>query len=81
MEVGIAKAKDTFSELIDRAEKGEVITVTRHGKAVAAIGPSGDRPSRDEIEAVVRDMDARRSRMPRLTDEEIVAFVREGRKY
>ncbi|GAA2846345.1 prevent-host-death family protein [Aminobacter aminovorans] len=37
MNVSIAEAKAKFSELIKRAEAGEEIIVTRHGKAVATI--------------------------------------------
>lgn len=38
--VGAYEAKTRFSELIERAEKGERITITRHGKPVAEIGPA-----------------------------------------
>lgn len=37
MNVSVAEAKAKFSELIKRAEAGEEIIVTRHGKAVATI--------------------------------------------
>ncbi|HEX3810166.1 MAG TPA: type II toxin-antitoxin system prevent-host-death family antitoxin [Rhizomicrobium sp.] len=33
----VAETKNSLSELIDRAEKGEEIIVTRHGKPVAKI--------------------------------------------
>ena len=39
-EVGIFDARNTFSALIELAEKGEEITITRHGRAVAKIGPA-----------------------------------------
>ena len=38
-EVGIFDARNTFSALIELAEKGEEITITRHGKAVARLVP------------------------------------------
>lgn len=38
-EFATAHAKARFSELIARAERGEEITVKRHGKAVARIVP------------------------------------------
>jgi prevent-host-death family protein len=39
MEAGILEARNAFSSLIERVEKGEEITITRHGKAVARIIP------------------------------------------
>ena len=39
-EVGIFDARNSFSALIELAEKGEEITITRHGRAVAKIGPA-----------------------------------------
>ncbi len=35
--VSLRDAKATFSNLVDEAVKGEFITITRHGKPVAAI--------------------------------------------
>lgn len=35
----VGEAKARFSELLGRAERGEEITVRRHGKAVARIVP------------------------------------------
>ncbi len=37
--IGAYEAKTRFSELIERAEKGERFTITRHGKPVAEIVP------------------------------------------
>jgi prevent-host-death family protein len=38
--IGAYEAKTRFPELLDRAEKGERFTITRHGKAVAEIVPA-----------------------------------------
>lgn len=35
--VGLAEAKATLSALIDRVEKGETITITRHNEPVAEL--------------------------------------------
>jgi prevent-host-death family protein len=40
-EVGIRELKNRTSRVIDRVADGEVITVTRRGKAVARIVPTG----------------------------------------
>lgn len=37
--VGAFEAKTKFSELIDKAEHGENVIITRRGKPVAMIGP------------------------------------------
>ena len=36
-EIAVGEAKARFSELLSRAEHGEVITIKRHGRAVARI--------------------------------------------
>ena len=38
--IPIAEAKNRFSELVARAEAGEDIAVTRHGKPVARLVPA-----------------------------------------
>jgi prevent-host-death family protein len=37
--IAVAEAKARFSELIDRASRGERFLVLRHGRPAAAIGP------------------------------------------
>lgn len=37
MEVTIVKAKNTLSDLIRRVERGEEVTITRHGRSVAEL--------------------------------------------
>jgi prevent-host-death family protein len=39
MNVSVAEAKAKFSELVKRAEGGEEVAVTRHGKVVARLVP------------------------------------------
>ena len=38
--IGTFEAKNKLSELLDRVEAGEEITITRHGKAVARLVPA-----------------------------------------
>lgn len=40
---GIAEAKAKFSLLIEQVERGEAVTITRHGKTVARILPAAKR--------------------------------------
>ncbi|HZB88581.1 MAG TPA: type II toxin-antitoxin system prevent-host-death family antitoxin [Terracidiphilus sp.] len=39
MEVSTAAAKNRLTELLRKAEAGERVVITRHGKPVAQIGP------------------------------------------
>ena len=39
-QVGAFEAKNTFGSLLDRAEAGEEILITRHGRPVARIVPA-----------------------------------------
>lgn len=41
--VGIYEAKANLSNLVDRVDKGEEVTITRHGKAVARLVPARTR--------------------------------------
>lgn len=47
MNVPVAEAKAKFSELVKRAEAGEEVLVTRHGKVVARLVPPVE-PTADE---------------------------------
>jgi prevent-host-death family protein len=44
--IGAFDAKTNFSKLLERAERGETIIVTRHGKPVAKIGPVDEEAKR-----------------------------------
>ena len=41
-EIGLFEAKNKLSELVDRAERGEEVTITRRGKPVAKLVPAGE---------------------------------------
>jgi prevent-host-death family protein len=46
-EIALFEAKNRLSELIDRVLAGEIIEITRRGRAVARLGPVGDAAARD----------------------------------
>ncbi len=61
----IAQAKDQLSKLVDEALAGEEVTITRHGKPVVELRPTGDtgagRPSAkvlDEIATIANGLPA-----------------------
>jgi prevent-host-death family protein len=81
MEVGVAQAKDRLSELIDRAVAGEVVTITRHGRPLVTLNSAHRPPTREEAEQIFRELESFRAQMPRLTDDDVVALINEGRRY
>jgi prevent-host-death family protein len=49
--VGIYEAKTHFAQLLDAVERGETITITRHGTPVAVLAPASveQRPNIDAM--------------------------------
>jgi prevent-host-death family protein len=76
MEVGAYEAKTNLSRLLERVERGERITLTRHGRPVAMLVPvEGRRPPGD----VVRELrEFRKGR--RLGGMNLREMVEEGRR-
>jgi len=60
--VGASEAKTHFSALLEAIERGEEITITRHGRPVAKLVPIGDRQAMSPVEAV-EDLRELRSRL------------------
>ena len=58
-EVGSFEAKNKLSELLDRAEHGEEIVITRRGKPVAKLGPFQSEVDRREAEEAAARLRAR----------------------
>ena len=78
--VPVAEAKAKFSEMLRRAGAGEEIVVTSHGRPVARIVPPADAPpSREQWIADL--MELRKATAGSATREEIVQWIREGRRY
>jgi prevent-host-death family protein len=57
-EIGVFQAKNTLSALLDRVEKGEEIVITRKGKAVAKLVPTGKLDSRAAARETMRQLRA-----------------------
>lgn len=60
--VGAYEAKTHLAELLDRVERGERVTITRHGRPVAVLVPPAGLPGRTAEEAVAALLDLRRGR-------------------
>lgn len=54
--VGAFEAKTRFSSLIEEAERGETIIVTKKGKPVAQIGPVKAKPARIKPEDAMKNL-------------------------
>ena len=51
---GAFEGKNKFGQLLDLAEQGEEISITRHGTAVARIVPAKPAAGRGEAHAAIR---------------------------
>ncbi len=79
--VGSFEAKTHFAQLMDRVEQGEEIVITRHGRAVMKLVPY--RPARDKEkirEAIATMRELAKHNGP-ITREEILGFIKEGRRF
>jgi prevent-host-death family protein len=84
--IGLFEAKTHLSELVARAEQGEEVIITRHNKPVAKLVPIGQvsaelvarrRQAMADLEVIGRRVVERTGG---ITREEILEWVREGRK-
>jgi prevent-host-death family protein len=62
LNVNLADAKTRLSELVDRAENGEEIVITRHGQPVARLS------AMETPKKPIRSMAEFRARMPKLKE-------------
>ncbi|MGE0798777.1 MAG: type II toxin-antitoxin system Phd/YefM family antitoxin [Lautropia sp.] len=78
-EVALYEAKNRLSELIDRVQSGEIITITRRGKVVAQLSAPGHSEAHDAaVQAIERLRRAREGvTLGRLKARDLIA---EGRR-
>ena len=60
--VGAYEAKTHLAELLNRVEKGERITITRHGRPVAVLAPPTRGPEQVVRDAIAELLDLRAGR-------------------
>lgn len=77
--VSAYEAKTHFSELLARAERGERVTITKHGRAVAELVPISPRKKMTPEEAVEALIEFRKGRT--LGGIGIKDLINEGRKW
>jgi prevent-host-death family protein len=78
--VQASEAKTHLPRLLDEVERGETIIITRHGRPIARIVPEADR-RQQEIDDAIDDLKELSRQSQKLTVEEILSLIREGRKY
>lgn len=81
--VGSFEAKTKLAELLDKVEAGEVITITRRGKAVARLVPARSEEGAAQVRRVVEDI--KRNRVgrgkPAGPGTSIAELIKAGRRY
>jgi prevent-host-death family protein len=65
LEIGAFEAKNALGRLLDRAERGEEIVITRHGKPVARLVPNNWHSNRDQAQAAFDQLRQRARRLAR----------------
>ena len=83
-EIGILEARNNFSALVERAENGEDVVITRHGKPVAklvAAEPEDDETRRKRAREAIEAIWEMRKQVKPLGDITIKELIEEGRKY
>ncbi len=77
--IGAYEAKSHFSQLLERVEAGEQITITRHGTPIAQLVPVRPASSPESRRTVIQSMRelASRNRLEGLSVREMIA---EGRR-
>ena len=79
--VQATEAKAHLAELLRAVEQGETVAITRHGTAIAHLIPAQDQDRESRRRAVERFRGHRRQwRRIRMTTEEILASIHEGRR-
>lgn len=83
-EIPASEAKTHLARLLDAAQRGETIAITRHGRRVARLVPDEDgRRARVQraLNNIERRARERREKFGPVTVEEILAWRHEGHKY
>jgi prevent-host-death family protein len=80
LQIGAFEAKNRLSELLQRVENGEEVTITRHGRPVARLVPAAATADQDRIREAV-DWLKRTRKKRKLDGVTIRQLINEGRKY
>jgi prevent-host-death family protein len=79
-QVPASDAEVRLAQILDEAERGETVIITRHGRAIARLTPEVQRRQK-EIDQAVETFKAPGWRTGRITTEELFSARHEGHKY
>ena len=77
--IGAYEAKTRFSELLERVESGESLTITRHGSPIALLVPVQHKSTREERKAAIAAI-RELSKKNRLKGSKLRDLIAEGRR-
>ncbi len=77
--VGAFEAKSHLAELLDRVERGESVTITRHGRPIAQLVPTTSAQRRDRADVIHDFLDFAKGR--KLDGMSIREMIEEGRRF
>ena len=77
--VQASEAKAHLLRLLDEVERGETVTITRHGRPIARLAPEPGRRKSD-IEAAIEAIRTIGRRNGKITAEELISARDEGRR-
>lgn len=80
-EVQASEAKAHLPQLLDEVERGETVVITRYGRPIARLVPEAERRQAEIDEAIEGILALRKRLKNKITVEEILSSIREGRKY
>jgi prevent-host-death family protein len=79
--VGAFEAKTKLSELLDMVERGEEVTITRHGEPVAKLVPVRGDAERARVKALIEEIKETRKGLTLGGGVSIKELIEEGRRY
>ncbi len=80
--VPATEAKSKMAELLRCAEFGEVVAITRHGKPIAHLIPAPNEEVASRKKALIKLRELRQRIQPTgISTEEVLEFIREGRRW
>jgi prevent-host-death family protein len=79
-DIQASEAKTHLPQILDEVERGQTVRITRHGRPIARIVPEFDR-RQAEVDQVITNLQALRSRLGATSVDELLAWRHEGHRY
>ena len=78
-QIQASEAKARFLQLLNDVERGDCVTITRHGKEIAELIPKADAEQR-RVDRAIAQIRALRRRVRPVSVKELISARDEGRK-